>query len=157
MRLSLLCGGLIVTFGASCSGPRTGSTNANATKTPVGARWVNLSASTSGFAARTSAESAAAGSVVARVRQGDYLFFKNPDPVRSVELSIDGDFTCAKECATNSGFRVGKEHCESKPIEPGGFVSMCFHNVGKYPVHVKTSDGNSKITELQGILEVEAR
>jgi hypothetical protein len=80
---------------------------------------------------------AAAGApLLTQIREGDYLFFKNPDGAPFVQVKIDGDFHESKECATYSGFECLGKACQSRPIEPGGVVSLCFHHAGRFNVHI---------------------
>lgn len=96
--------------------------------------------------------SAPAGAPVTVLREGDYIFFKNPEAVRYVSVAVEGDLTASKDCSTYIGFECRGASCESRAIEPGGFVSLCFHDRGRYGVSVKGTE-----PALRGVIEVRPR
>ncbi|MBI3817575.1 MAG: hypothetical protein HY286_02700 [Planctomycetes bacterium] len=86
-----------------------------------------------------------------RIKPGEAVFFKNEESRRFLQIRIDGDFACARDCETEQGFQCLHDRAESRAIEPGGIVALCFHNSGKFKITI-LGPGKS----LEGIMEVAA-
>lgn len=68
------------------------------------------------------------------VRTGDSVFFKNDDPREFLQIQVDGDFVSSRDCETLQGFICMNHRAESRAVEPGGIVVLCFHAAGTFPV-----------------------
>ncbi|HKD99487.1 MAG TPA: hypothetical protein VKE69_00640 [Planctomycetota bacterium] len=133
---------------ASCSSSPSTATVAVAADS--GARVVDLARTTEGFTQEIPVDARA--TPVTRVPTGSTVFFRNPDPSRFVILKLSGDFHGCKDCATVTGFACLQSGATSQAIQPGGIVSLCFHDAGRFPFEVRGGD-----TPLGGIVEVYAR
>jgi hypothetical protein len=83
---------------------------------------------------------------------GDTLFFQSAEGERFVQIRIDGDFRASKDCQTIHGFACLADRAESRALEPGGIVSLCFHSPGVFKLTV--SGGERTLT---GFVEVRPR
>jgi hypothetical protein len=136
---------LLAILAVSCaSAPDVGAPSGHADS---GARVVDLSASTEGFEPELPVDAAAVP--VTRIPTGSTLFFRNPDPSRFVILRLAGDFRGCGGCATVTGFACLQDGATSQAIQPGGIVSLCFHEPGKFPLEVRGG-----ATPFGGLVEV---
>lgn len=141
----------------ACSAPAAPAEPLRAATTAGGARLVQLSPGAPGLSLATSREKellqpAGENDAISTLLTGDALFFKSNEKGGFLQVRVEGDFECAKDCETQEGFRCMKDRAESRAIEPGGIVSLCFHRPGRYGVTVV---GGERV--LRGFVEVRER
>lgn len=136
---------------AACSGAKGAAAppSPSASVKGAGSQLIQLSPEMRGFFVTNNPP---ASEPLSQIESGDSLFFKSVETARFLQIRVDGDFADSKDCETQTGFRCFKTGAESRAIEPGGIVTLCFHRPGKYKLTVLGAE-----KPLQGFVEVGAR